>query len=359
MSPVPKVRFLFIGLFVLILLSGCRPPSETFTVWTPTADDDHYVNNAVPVYFKGRFYCMWQSSATDEDTPDTHLVYSGSRNGRKWSKPRTLAPATDSTFASAGGWLTAGDTLVAFINMLSDIQSGGMAWYATSIDGKCWSAPQPVRMADGTPLNGILEQDIHTLPDGRLVGAAHFRPGLHARPVWTDDPTGRSGWHIGLIEMEDRGVQSRGIEPSLFLRSDGMIVMLFRDQASSFRKMVSESRDRGETWTEPVVTDIPDNRSKQCAGNLPDGRAFYIGGPGPGKDRTTLAIAWSEDGSNFTDPLPFRTQEDLPPQQYPGKYKTLGYSYPKAIVHDGAIYVAYTENKERVVLTRIRFLNGN
>lgn len=344
-------RSLFLAL--LLLISACRPQVETATIYTPAEDGDHYVNNAVPVFFKGNLYCMWQSSATDEDAPDTHMVYSRSRDGRRWTAPRPFALCTESAFASAGGWMAFGDTLAAFVNRLSDIESGGTAHYCTSTDGIAWSTLQPVLMADGTPMDGILEQDIHAIGGGRLVGAAHFRPGLKARPIYTDDPSGRSGWHIGKIEMEDRGNQSRGIEPSLYQRPDGTLVMFFRDQASTFRKLASESTDRGESWTAPHETEIPDGRSKQCAGNLPDGRAFYIGNPIPAKDRTTLAYATSNDGVTFSAPVAFRTPEDLPPQQYEGKYKTLGYSYPKATVHGKALYVAYSENKERIVITRI------
>lgn len=345
-----------IALFLILLAAsacGNRTAVSTVTVYEPTAAGDHYVNNAVLTHFHGAFYCMWQSSATDEDAPDTHLAYSRSRDGRQWTEPQTLVPCSDSTIASSGGWIAHGDTLIAFVNLLSDIQAGGTAHYLISTDGLNWSAPAPVLMSDGTPINGILEQDPHQLPDGRLVGAAHFQPGLKARPIYTDDPSGRSGWHIGQIEMEDRGNQSRGIEPSLYQRPDGALVMLFRDQASTFRKLAAVSTDHGETWTTPTVTDLTDARSKQCAGNLPDGRAYIVGNPTPAKDRTTLAIQWSTDGQTFTDPIPLRTPADLPPQQYPGKYKTLGYSYPKAFYHNHRLYISYSENKERIVITSL------
>ena len=74
-----------LSIALLLLLSACRPQVETVTVYAPAEDGDHYVNNAVPVFFKGNYYCMWQSSATDEDAPDTQLVYSRSRDGRRWA----------------------------------------------------------------------------------------------------------------------------------------------------------------------------------------------------------------------------------------------------------------------------------
>jgi len=89
--------------------------------------------------FKGCYYCMWQQSACDEDTPDTGIRY------------------------------------------------------ARSIDGQSWSRPAPVLMADGTPVDGIFEQDPMMLPERRTVGAVHFRPGYQVVPVYTDDPSGVRG----------------------------------------------------------------------------------------------------------------------------------------------------------------------
>lgn len=328
--------------------------AQTVTVYAPDGmQEDCYVNNAVMTHFKGRFYCMWQSSRQDEDSADTHVVMSRSRDGVRWSRPRTIAESTDSTFSSPGGWIVCGDTLTAFINVFTDIKSGGTAHYITTSNGRRWARRKPVLMKDGTALNGILEQDPHLTDGRRIVGAAHFRPGLKARPIYTDDLTGHTGWSVGAIEMEDRGTQSRGIEPSVYVRPDGCIVMLFRDQASSFRKLASCSRDRGETWSKPQLTELIDSRSKQCAGNLPDGSAFIVSNPTGSKDRTILGITFSKDGKHFGEYVILRSPEDLSPQEYKGRYKTLGYSYPKAFVHEGYIYISYSENKEKVMMTRI------
>lgn len=339
-------------LLLLLCLIGCARSAETYTVYSPSKDSEHYVNNAVLTHFKGRFYCMWQASEQDEDSPDTHVMYATSRNGRAWSRPMLLSSGDSLTFTSPGGWNVSGDTLIAFINVLTSIKDGGWVRYVTSLDGRNWSEPAPVLMADGTPMDGILEQDPHCY-QGRLIGAAHFRPGLHAKPIFTQDLTGRSGWHIGQMEMEDLGGQSRGLEPSLYLRSDGAIVMLFRDQKSSFRKMASVSWDMGRTWSTPTLTALEDSRSKQCAGNLPDGSAFVVGNPADKKDRRTLAIAYSADGFDFGEWQVLRDSTSLPAQRYPGRYKTLGYSYPKAFVHDGRLWISYSENKENVAVTSL------
>ena len=337
---------------------SCVKGAETVTVFSAADDTDHYANGVVMTAFKGKLYCMWQSSPKDEDSDDTWVAYSISEDeGKSWSSPRPLIKANRQEYYTSGGWLARGDTLTALIDCWSvGVEPrGGMTRYMTSTDGTSWSEAEPVTMADGMPMNGVLEQDPYQLPNGRLVGACHFQPGLHVCPVYTDDATGRSGWRHGSFEGVDNGKQSRELEPSQYVRTDGSIVMLFRDQSSTFRKLASYSHDRGLTWSKPVVTNIPDARTKQCAGNLPDGSAYMVGCPVNGKQRYPLVLMLSKDGLCFNKAALLRSggTSDLPPRRYEGRYKTLGYSYPKAIVHDNRLWVGYSVNKEDVVCTII------
>ena len=337
---------------------GLKPAKEvkTVTIFKATELSDHYANGVVLSAFKGKLYCMWQSSPKDEDSDDTRVVYSISRDdGNTWSKPMTLAAPSRDYYCTSGGWQVWGDTLIAFIDTWEKGLSprGGKTCYMTSSDGLKWSKMQPVRMIDGSEMNGVLEQDPYRLPDGRIIGATHFMPGLHVCPVFTDDPRGISGWQKGQFEAEDIGKTSREIEPSQYLQPDGTIVMLFRDQSSSFYKLVSVSKDRGETWTKKTLTSFPDARTKQCAGNLPDGTSFIVSCPVPAKRRWPLVLHLSGDGKKFGQAILLRsgTPGDLPPRRYDGRYKTLGYSYPKAIVHKGKLYISYSTNKEDVECT--------
>ena len=337
---------------------GLKPAKEvkTVTIFKATELSDHYANGVVLSAFKGKLYCMWQSSPKDEDSDDTRVVYSISRDdGNTWSKPMTLAAPSRDYYCTSGGWQVWGDTLIAFIDTWEKGLSprGGKTCYMTSSDGLKWSKIQPVRMIDGSEMNGVLEQDPYRLPEGRIIGATHFMPGLHVCPVFTDDPRGISGWQKGQFEAEDIGKTSREIEPSQYLQPDGTIVMLFRDQSSSFYKLVSVSKDRGETWTKTTLTSFPDARTKQCAGNLPDGTSFIVSCPVPAKRRWPLVLHLSGDGKKFGQAILLRsgTPGDLPPRRYDGRYKTLGYSYPKAIVHKGKLYISYSTNKEDVECT--------
>ena len=310
-----------------------------------------YVNNVLITAFAGKYYCMWQSSARDEDTPDTRVVYSTSIDGLRWEAPMDLALPTDSTFVTPGGWIQRGDSLTAILNYVCslDRSKGGTAWYSSTYDGKEWTSSQPLLMADGSPLQGMFEQDPLQLPGGRTVGAAHFRPGLRVNPVYTDDPSALSGWK----EAAFPDGEGSPLEPSQYLAPDGKLVMIFRDQASSFLKLASVSEDQGESWTPPMKTNIPDSRSKQCAGTLPDGRVFWVGNPTGSKSRRILALALSADGYHFDKALLLAGPEDLPPRRNEGRYKTLGYNYPKAAVLSDTLWISLSINKEDAALFRI------
>ena len=340
------------------------PGAETVTVFAAAEGTDHYANGVVMAAYQGALYCMWQSSKKDEDADDTWVAYARSEDGgQTWSAPMVLCPTISNGYCASGGWLSTSDRLVGYINVRpkSIANSGGYTQYVESTDGLTWTEPKDVTMADGTQLNGIFEQDPHVLADGRIVGAAHFQPGLKLSPVYTDDPTGRTGWRKGAFQYTDNGAQSAELEPSFFQQQDGTLVMVMRDQKGSYFTLASVSHDRGETWTKAVKTNMPDSRAKQCAGNLPDGTAFLVNNPGRVTNssnttwRVPLALTLSEDGRTFNRSYLLRSGEtgDYPARRYEGKSKTLGYSYPKAMVHDGYLYVSYSTNKDDAQYTRV------
>jgi len=341
------------------------PGTQTFTVFAPGETTDRFSNGVVLTPFKGRLYAQWQSSARDEDAPDTWVAYSVSDDGEIWRAPAALAHAGEGgVMRSSGGWWTDGETLVAYVNVWPDgFQSGagGYAEYRLSQDGETWSEPRRVMGADGHAVEGVIEQDPHLI-GGRLMTGFHMRPGMIAKPFYTDDPLGLTGWTQGRMQNLPRDASgaaaehekrlSREIEPSLFQRGD-CAVLVFRDEELSFRQLASESCDRGVNWTTPVLTDMPDARAKQSAGNLPDGTAYLVNAPNTDRPRMPLAVTLSDDGRLFDRSFLLRGAGDLQPLRYEGQYKRPGYHYPKSIIWNGALYVGYATNKEDVQVTRV------
>ncbi|MBB4121259.1 sialidase family protein [Martelella radicis] len=327
---------------------------ETVTIFAPGADDWQFVNGIVLIEFKGKLYAQWQSSKQDEDATETVVVYAVSEDGKNWSKPVALTAPWNEGYHSNGGWLTDGETLVAFLNTWPDSVSprGGHVEYKTSKDGETWSKARPVLMADGSELMGIFEQDPHAHSSGRIINSAHMQPGLTGKPIYTDDPLGISGWHVGEMEnLPHEGDITRELEPSWYERADGAAVMVFRDQGGSFLKLASESTDGGETWSKPVETEMPDARTKQAAGNLPDGTAYMAGSPTGHKGRFPLAVVTSKDGAHFDEAFLLRSTGDMQEQRGEGRAKRPGYHYTKSLVWNDQLCVSYATNKEDVDVT--------
>ncbi len=334
--------------------------AQTARIFEPREDTDKFSNGVVLIPFRGKLYAQWQSSPKDEDSPDTWVAFSTSEDGLRWTQPAVLARrGVGGRMHSSGGWWTDGNRLVAYINVWpTGFQSGegGYTEYRLSRDGEKWSAPKRVLGADRKPVDGIIEQDPHALPGGRIVTAFHTRPGMIVAPFYTDDPLGIRGWRRGrILLLENEGKVSRELEPSLFLRDD-CIVMVFRDQASTFRQLAAESCDRGATWSTPVVTNMPDSRAKQSAGNLPGGAAFLVNAPRGDRVRIPLAITLG-DGRSFARAYLLRGAADLQPRRFEGLYKRAGYHYPKSVIWRDHLYVGYATNKEDVEVTRVPLAN--
>ncbi len=331
---------------------------ETSTIFSPGEHDNKYNHGAVLFPFKGMLYAQWQSSAVDEDAADTRVFFSRSADGKIWAKPIALTDSWPQGIKTSGGWWSHADTLVAYMNCWPETTAteacGGYTEYRLSTDGVHWADPQPVKTADGQPLAGIIEQDMHALPGGRVLTAVHRQPDLVATPFYTDDPLGLTGWRAGRMQnLPFSGNTGRAIEPAWFCRKDGAIVMIFRDQQNTFKKLAAISVDNGAAWTTPVLIDTPDSRAKQSAGNLPDGTAFMVNNPSGNKNRFPLVITLSQDGFLFDRAYLLRGGDDLQPLRYAGKYKRAGYSYPKSVVWGEYLYVAYATNKEDIEVTRV------
>ncbi|MBN1184538.1 MAG: exo-alpha-sialidase [Bacteroidales bacterium] len=330
---------------------------ETYTIFAPVDSTDHYSNGVVMVAFKDTLYCQWQSSETNEDSDDTWVAYSKSTDGKTWTDPMEIAATLANGKCSSGGWWVNGDTLVAYINVWPNSvwPRGGFTYYKSTTDGINWSDMKPVLMANGDTMNGIFEQDPHRLPGGRIINAAHFQTGLRICPIYTDDSSGVRGWNKGdytILSVSDN--ISREIEPSWYLRSDDTIVMIFRDQDGTFKKLASISGDNGETWSTSVLTNMPDARTKQCAGNIGDSTAYMVGNPVNNSTRIPLVITLSKDGQLFNTAYLLREGGDsIQPIRYSGTAKRSGYHYPKSMIYKDTLYVSYSTNKEDVEYSRI------
>ncbi|MCC6681494.1 MAG: exo-alpha-sialidase [Phycisphaeraceae bacterium] len=344
--------------------------AETFTIYRAQDNTYKFANHPQLIVFKGRFYATWQATPLDEDSDDSVAVYSVSDDGKTWSKPMVIAPPLPgSLYHASAGWWSDGQTLVCYILRMEEASAGNtkMTVARTSTDGDNWSdfiVVLPTAIASASP---------QQIPGGRLIfeghGTAPEGVGHVCQLFYSDELDGFNGWTQAELPFfgpwneskDDQGnitrKSGRASEPSLFVRADGNLTMIFRDTVwdrakRTYRVLASISEDRGQTWSMPVLTDMPDSQSMQCCGNLPDGTAYMINCPSRELwQRVPLAITLSSDGITFD--RSFVVRGTPPERRYEGKSKTFGYSYPSAMIHDNALWIAAAVNKEDIEVTRV------
>ena len=227
---------------------------------------------------------------------------------------------------------------------------------AVSTDGgESWSDPVDVmpRIASYHPPSPTTS--------GRLI-----LPG-HVTFPYTDDPAGLSGWTFaGLSGLPpdfvddtmgwDYGREARKDarvfnEGSFFQTDNGVIHMMLRSESD--RLWVTESRDDGETWSEPVMMGYTDGICRSHFGRLDDGRFFGLGTPDPSNPwaRTPVVLALGEDGVVFDRHFTVGDEPERPPRM-PGRGKRGRYGYPYLHVMDDTAFVAYSVAKEDIAVAR-------
>ena len=113
----------------------------------------------------------------------------------------------------------------------------------------------------------------------------------------------------------------------------------------------TESRDNGETWSEPAPTGYSDDSSKFHFGRLPDGRFYGVSNTVPDSSRRNpLVLCVSEDGVNFDQH--FILRDEPYEMKAEGMYKGGHYGYPHTLIHENYMYVIYSKCKETIEVTK-------
>ena len=230
-----------------------------------------------------RLYLSWSLGVHGEEEPAQTVVFATSDDlGATWSEPAPIVGVQPGAYAArvacSSGIRVYDGLLVAYVaeweydepalDKSGRLRIGNHEHHlgtrtraAVSTDsGESWSDPVDVmpRIASYHPPSPTTS--------GRLI-----LPG-HVTFPYTDDPAGLSGWTFaGLSGLPpdfvddtmgwDYGREARKDarvfnEGSFFQTDDGVIHMMLRSESD--RLWVTESRDDGETWSEPVVTDHTD-----------------------------------------------------------------------------------------------------
>jgi len=340
-------------------------PMERSQVFYCTPEMGTYNHHSQLTKWRGRYYFAWSIGKVNEDHPGQSILLSSSTDGANWSDPVCIAKGNEDTGVTLTiiGLYANDDMMVAYTRTewnLAHAQNPGMsshdveetpsrvdAFYTT--DGENWTekilinksvnffeAQRPTasgRLMTGISTNGVPGVCIWDKPDPLA------EPRIVLLPY--QGKTGEEYW-----EGPQAGLFPYG-ESSWYQTDDGRIWLYHRDESASGYLHLAFSEDDGETWTEPILCDMPDSMSRVYAGRLSDGR-FYLLGNSVRQlmDRNHLMLSISEDGATFTKMYQLIAKPAR--QRFKGTLKVDGYQYPIGLVDGDKLLVGYSLNKEDI-----------
>ncbi|HEV2293080.1 MAG TPA: exo-alpha-sialidase [Tepidisphaeraceae bacterium] len=316
--------------------------------------------------WRGRLYVGWNSCERDEDVWPSRELFSTSVDGRTWTDPQELFPQGLSTplrmyffySAEAGRMLAIAGLRTDTADTAED-RKGPLVVREIRPDhtlGEVFTLQAPATVERRPPMFDESRDDAFVracrqlLADrvyleqqdrGKLLGSR--------RMIWHD----AAAWPAGSVPGDsEKWVAGKAY--SFFRRPVGELVGI------SKMGWTTTSRDRGETWTQPLVPPtLVTGKAKVWAQRMGDGRYALVYNPSR-KNRYPLVIVTSDDGVHFRDMR--LVQDELPVQRYTGLHRSIGPQYVRGIspwsddgsrAGEGAMWLVYSMNKEDIWVSRV------
>ncbi|MGA2329392.1 MAG: sialidase family protein [Bryobacteraceae bacterium] len=337
-------------------------PAEHIRVYTGTELGGMYNHHTALAKFKGRYYCAWSNGRIHEDQPGQVTLVAVSADGRTWSPAEDAvpAPAADRIAVWTPGLYATADRLFLYTirfqlvpnptwkGMYDRHKDFSRVDVHSSADGKTWQAHE-----------GVMGKSIYFFEAPRLTrkglllnggAVGEFVGGSPVAFMWdAARPEGRP--QILTVPDPSRPMRLSFGETTWYETRDGRIVMWFRNQGPDRRLYMAVSENDGNTWTEPMITDVPDCDARVRAGNLPDGRCYLIGNAYP--DRSHLLLLLSDDGLEFD--RAYMVADYPTAARVYGFAKSPGHQYPGSLVDGDWLFIGYSVNKEDIECAMVRW----
>jgi hypothetical protein len=329
-------------------------------------------------YWKGKFYVEFISSPLQENGFPTNVMMATSSDGRNWSMPEVIFPQWNSFkdpqhpirsqlhqrmgfYAAPNGRLLVISHYGLWASEVNQI-FGGPGHVAREVreDGSL-SPIYFVRYGEGWNASNAPYPFYKDAPDTGFVRACDA---LLANPFVTDQwyelengyPPDAYIRVTGPYEPANNPVEAdeRRKALSFYHRKDGVAVGIWKMAWTAI------SIDGGKTWSTPVqAPGFARTFAKLWGQQTSDGRYAIAYDPvnHPPGYRWPLAVVTSDDGITFDHLLVVDGEESF--RRYPGADKTPGLQYVRGIAEgnpqppDGAMWLAYSVNKEEIWVSRI------
>jgi hypothetical protein len=306
------------------------------------------------VFWEGRFFAKWNDGYVGEDLPGQRVRYAVSEDGLNWSQPIDLTGrAEPRRFTACGFWVRDGELYaLAALRDASGRDEHGVS-FGTDDDplllGYRWDADSgtfataPVTIAVNY-FNGNIPE---LAPDGQWLML-----GKSGRGSWGPMKAARGGVSA-IDDWTIRDLPGAGTleEAEWYTLPNDHLVAHFRTRGTRpFYLARSYSLDSGVTWSEPVVTDFPEQGARHHGILLSNGIYALLVNPHP-RTRIPFSIALSRDGLVYDRIANVRNEATE--RRWSGRHKGNGYHYMRGYEHDGKLYTIYSVNKEDIEVTII------
>lgn len=335
-------------------LIPCPPGARRGVVYFGSEENGSYNHHNQINKFKGRYYYAWSNGFCNEEDAGQRVLVASSENALHWSEPSVLLDAPDKTpwahncvalhvdeeamYCVIMSEETEHDETVTGMRRIKP-EDAYIDVYKTT-DGKNWAKA----FSFGTGIKWIFEAPRLT-QQGRLMCVCNTKHDGPAIMLWPGKNICEQPQLIHVPEPE--GAWFPYGESTWYQLDEGRIMVFWRDEGASLRLYVNHSDDGGQTWSEPVLTDIPDSMSRLYAGRLTDGRYFIVNNAiGTLLDRTPLMLLLSNDGVVFNKV--YMVNDTPCVMRRKGLLKANGNQYPCCLVDGDKLIVAYDENKEDI-----------
>lgn len=195
-----------------------------------------------------------------------------------------------------------------------------------------WSRPIPFK----------LNTNVYTLDNGKLMlpGRLAELDGFPVTPAVLISDSGKidADWRVVKVQ-EDGGLPDGKdyIHPEQSAIVQGNHIVMFCRTDREPKPILYISEDYGETWSKPILYDVPVSSSKIYSGTLSSGQHYWIGNLFP-HERKKLAFLYTSGKDLFFD-KGFLLQ-DGPDEKLEGSGKQ--WSYPAAYEANDKLFVIYT-----------------
>ena len=298
-----------------------------------------FLHEAAIIEHHGRIFAAWYNNEKAELQGRTPIRFSVSDDGGdSWSEPETVAfdPEHNILYCPPIFGISEGKLYIMLNQMVSADHIHSLDLYVYDENRDCfdilWSRPIPFK----------LNTNAYRLPDGKLMicGRTGELDGFPTVPavLISDDGKMDSEWRS--VDLQETGTLPDGTsfvhpEPSAIIH-DGRVYVFVRNDLRNFQ-LVYISEDNGETWSKPIIHDIPFVNSKTYSGTLSDGRNYIIGNMQPNRRKLIMLVSEKES---------MRFNKCITLQNGHSKEFDFGtdWHYPCAYEADGKLYVVYTVN---------------